>query len=248
MQNKLCRMKLLIAIFSGLFLFTSCNSQSASVKNLNPSEFEKGITQPNVLLIDVRTPEEFKEKHISGAKNVNVNDPEFEKRMLELDKSKPTYVYCLAGARSKKAADFAAANGFKEVYNLESGINAWMGENKEVVSGLGEKVQTNNIGMSFDDYLNHLKASPKLVLVDFNAVWCGPCKTLKPIVNRVVKKNADKVDLFEIDVDKNSTVAHTMNVRAIPLLILYKQGKEVWRSMGLVEEELITDKVTQFSK
>ncbi len=241
-------MKTLTTLFLGLFFFSSCNSQNASVKNLNVTDFDKGISKADVQLIDVRTPEEFKEKHISGAKNININASNFETEIKALDKTKPTYIYCLAGGRSKKAADFAANNGFKEVYNLEFGINSWMSENKAVVSGNGEKVQTNAIGMTFDDYLNHLKASPKLVLVDFNAVWCGPCKTLKPIVNKVVKKNSEKVELFEIDVDKNATVAGTMNVRSIPLLILYKQGKEVWRSLGLVDEETIAAKVGEFAK
>ena len=154
----------------------------------------------------------------------------------------------MAGGRSKKAGNIAAENGFKEVYNLEFGINSWLSENKAVVNGEGVAVQSNNIGISFDDYLNHLKASDKLVLVDFNAVWCGPCKTLKPIVQKVVKKNSAKVELFDIDVDKNATVANTMNVRSIPLLILYKQGKEVWRNLGLVEESLITQKIELFSK
>jgi thioredoxin len=238
-------MKLFKATFLLVVLFAGCNAQ---VKNLNVSDFEKGINTAGVQILDVRTPDEFAEKHIAGAVNINVNDAAFDKKLAELDKTKPVYVYCLAGGRSKKAADFAAANGFKDVYNLEFGINSWLSEGKPVVSGKGEKVQAGSIGMSFDDYLNHLKASPKLVLVDFNAVWCGPCKTLKPIVNRVVKKNADKVELFDIDVDKNSTVANTMNVRAIPLLILYKGGKEVWRNMGLAEEELIEGKINEFSK
>ncbi len=240
-------MKNLSALFFALFLFSSCNSQTAAVKNITPTEFEKGIKQSNVLLVDVRTPEEFQEKHISGAKNININDAEFKTRLNELDKSKPIYIYCLAGGRSKKAADIAASSGFKEVYNLEFGINSWVSEKKAVVSGSGQLVQTNSIGMSFDEYLNHLKLASKLVLVDFNAVWCGPCKILKPIVLKVVKKNAEKVELFEIDVDKNSTVANTMNVRAIPLLILYKQGKEVWRNMGLADEDLIQEKVKEFS-
>ena len=240
-------MRTFATLFFGFFLFSSCNSQNPSVKNLNPTDFDKGINQSNVQLVDVRTPEEFSEKHIAGAKNIDINNVNFEKQIIELDKSKPTYVYCLAGGRSKRAADFAAKNGFKEVYNLEFGINAWLSENKAVVSGNGEKIQNGKVGMSFDDYLAHLKAAPKLVLVDFNAVWCGPCKTLKPIVQKVVKKNADKVELVEIDVDKNSTVANTMNVRSIPLLILYKQGKEVWRSLGLVDEETIAAKVKQFS-
>src|SRR4051812_18531952 len=74
-------------------------------------------------------------------------------------------------------------------------------------------------GMSFDDYLNHIKGSGKLVLVDFSAVWCGPCKTLKPLVHQAVKKNSDKVELFEIDVDQNPVVSSTMQVKGIPLLI-----------------------------
>ena len=241
-------MKHAAVFFLALFLFSSCNSQNPAVKNLNPTDFEKGINQSNVLIVDVRTPEEFKEKHISGAKNVNINDAEFNTRLNELDKSKSIYLYCLAGGRSKRAAEIAATSGFKNIYNLEFGINSWLSENKTVVSGTGETVKTGSVGISFDDYLNHLKASPKLVLVDFNAVWCGPCKILKPTVIKLVKKNDAKVELFDIDVDKNSTVANTMNVRAIPLLILYKQGKEVWRNMGLAEEELIQGKIDEFSK
>lgn len=238
---------LLIAFFS-VCLFASCNGQNAGFKNLNPTDFDKGINQTNAQIVDVRTPEEYTSKHISGAKNININDGSFEKQMLALDKNKPLYVYCLAGGRSKKAAEFAANNGFKEVYNLEFGINAWISEDKHVVSGSGAPVQAGTIGMSFEDYLAHLKASSKLVLVDFSAVWCGPCKQLKPVLHKAQKKNADKLEVFEIDVDKNPTVANTMNVRAIPLLILYRQGKEVWRSMGLVDEDLIQSKVNEFSK
>ena len=67
-------------------------------------------------------------------------------------------------------------------------------------------------------------------------------------MQKVVKKYSDKVELFDIDVDKNSTVANAMNVKGIPLVIFYKQGKEVWRSMGLIEEELLTEKVLEFTK
>jgi|ERR1043165_124719 thioredoxin len=240
-------MRAMGAVLLAFLLFAGCNSQNSSVKNLSPADFESAIKQAEAQLVDVRTPEEYLEKHIAGAKNIDINDPGFEKQMLGLDKSKPTYIYCLAGARSRKAADFAAKNGFGNVSNLESGMNAWLAENKPVVSGTGEPVNPEGMGMSFDDYLNHLKASPKLVLVDFNAVWCGPCKTLKPIVAKIVKENADKVDLFDIDVDKNVAVAKTMNVRSIPLLILYKQGKEVWRVIGAVDEETIAAKVKEFS-
>ena len=138
----------------------------------------------------------------------------------------------------------AVKDGFAEVSNLESGINAWMAAEKPVVASNGETPAT---GMSFDDYLAHIKSPDnKLVLVDFNAVWCGPCKMLKPIVTRQVKKNSDKVELVEIDVDKNPKVASTMNISGIPLLILYKQGREVWRSMGLIDENELAAKLKEF--
>ena len=109
--------------------------------------------------------------------------------------------------------------------------------------------QTPATGLSFDDYLARIKSPDKqLVLVDFYATWCGPCKQLKPAVVRQSKKNSDKVELFEIDVDKNPKVASTMNISGIPLLILYRQGKEVWRSMGLIEESELAGKLKEFIK
>ncbi len=229
------------AFVFALLVCTSCNSQPAVVKNLSPAEFEKAIAQPEAQLIDVRTPEEYSEKHIPQSTNLNYNAADFKEQLGKLDKNKPVYFYCLVGGRSKKAADMAASAGFKEVYNLEFGINSWIAEKKDVVSS--KNTQAPGVGITFDDYLARIKNNNKLVLVDFNAVWCGPCKTLKPILHKLMKKNGDKLELLEIDVDKNSTVANTMNVRSIPLLILYKQGKEVWRTLGLVDESLLQKQV-----
>lgn len=238
--------KSLIAfLFLLAFSFYSCNSQNTTVKTVNPDEFEKGISSPDAQVVDVRTPQEYSEKHIARAVNININDASFEKQFNGLDKSKPVYVYCLAGSRSAKAADFALKNGFKDVYNLDGGITAWMGSKKPLTTFAGLPVVT---GMSFDDYLNHIKKNDKLVLVDFSAVWCGPCKILKPRVDNVVKTNQAKVEIYAVDVDKNPAVASAMHINGIPLLVMYKQGKEVWRNLGLVEEDVINSKVKEFSK
>ena len=237
--------KSFVATFFIALIFTSCNGLSPAVKNLEVNAFEKGITQPNAQLVDVRTPEEFKEKHIAGALNINVDGADFNKQLGALDKKKPLYLYCLMGSRSKRAANIAAKEGFGNINNLEKGINGWMAAEKPVVNANGEAPLT---GMSFDDYLAHIKNPDKLVLVDFNAVWCGPCKQLKPIVTRQIKQNETKVDLLEIDVDKNPKVASTMNITGIPLLILYKNGREVWRSMGLIDEDLLAGKLKEFGK
>ena len=191
----------------------------------------------------MRTPEEYREKHIAGAVNMNFNSNNFTEQINSLDKSKPVYFYCLAGGRSKKAAELAVAEGFSGVYNLEKGIIGWLGANKPVTTANGTAPET---GLSMEDYLAHIKNPDKLVLVDFNAVWCGPCKQLKPTVTKLVKKNSDKLELFEIDVDKNPKVATAMNINGIPLLILYKNGKEVWRNMGLIDESDLSAKLKQF--
>ncbi len=225
------------------FSLTSCNSNGQGVKNMNANEFDKAIHDKGIQLIDVRTPEEYAEKRISGATNINLNGDDFEQKMNQLDKSKPTYLYCLSGGRSSSAAKWAIKNGFIDVHNLEGGITAWMSAKKPVeVEGGGEVAG----GMNFDEYLKKIK-SDKLVLVDFNAVWCGPCKILKPIVKKVIKNNPDKVELLDIDVDKNSTVATTMNITGIPLLLIYKDGKEVWRNMGLTDEATLVEQVKKFS-
>jgi thioredoxin 1 len=80
-----------------------------------------------------------------------------------------------------------------------------------------------------------LKSKP-LVLVDFHATWCGPCKMLSPIIERVAKKTGDNVRIIKIDVDKNQPLAGSLGVRGVPTLILYKNGEKVWRQSGVVQE------------
>lgn len=78
--------------------------------------------------------------------------------------------------------------------------------------------------------------SKKLVLVDFHAEWCGPCKMLSPIVARVAKQVGDDVRVVKIDVDKNQSIAATLGVRGVPTLVLYKDGELVWRQSGVLQE------------
>ncbi len=233
------------ALFLISFFLISCNSQTP-VKNLSVTEFEKGISQMGAQLVDVRSAEEYKEKHIAKSRSIDINDGGFYKQMENLvDKSKPVYFYCLSGERSKRAAEWAMKNGYVEAYNLDGGITAWIGEGKLVTNATGTPAPS---GISFDDYLKAINRTDKLVLVDFSAVWCGPCKLLKPVIAKVMGRYGSKVELLDIDVDKNSIVASNMNVRAVPMLLIYKQGKEVWRNMGFIERDLLEDKIQELLK
>ncbi|HAT66266.1 MAG TPA: thioredoxin [Flavobacteriaceae bacterium] len=83
---------------------------------------------------------------------------------------------------------------------------------------------------------NEIIASQKLVLVDFSADWCGPCKMLAPILKQVKDEVGDTIKIIKIDVDKNQTLASQYQVRGVPTLILYKDGKQVWRQSGVLQK------------
>ncbi len=79
-----------------------------------------------------------------------------------------------------------------------------------------------------------IKKSEVPVLVDFYADWCGPCKTLSPIVQDVAKSLSGKIKVIKINVDKNNALAAQFNIRSIPTLILFKKGTPAWRKAGLL--------------
>jgi rhodanese-related sulfurtransferase len=90
-----------------------------------PEEFKKLLAEKNGFLLDVRTPEEFAEGTIEGAVNLNFYDSTFADRIAELDKARPTFVFCQAGGRSSTTKEMMDSLGFAEVYNLLGGYSDW---------------------------------------------------------------------------------------------------------------------------
>lgn len=103
-------------------------------KNVTPDEAAKLIAEnPALTILDVRTPDEFKEGHIKGAVNVDINGDDFEKKVKALDQTKPVLVHCEAGGRSARALDELEGKvKFPQVYHLKSGFRGWKNAQKPV--------------------------------------------------------------------------------------------------------------------
>jgi thioredoxin 1 len=81
--------------------------------------------------------------------------------------------------------------------------------------------------------------SKQPVLVDFHATWCGPCKQMAPELQRYAQNNKEKLRVIKIDIDKNQQAAQQYNIQGVPTLILFKEGKVLWRQSGAMSSQQI---------
>jgi rhodanese-related sulfurtransferase len=215
-----------------LFLsLVACKGQSPTPVKLNAGEFEKAIEAGNVQVLDVRTAGEFKTGHLKNALQADWNNQQqFTERIQYVDKDKPVYIYCLAGGRSTAAANWMRNNGYKNVVELEGGINAWKRENKPLEGAVEVKQ------MTLEEYQSSIPKD-KTVLVDFGATWCPPCVKMAPVLDELEKNTALHFTLFKVDGGIHLDVMKANNVESLPVFIVYKNGVETWRKQGIVSKE-----------
>ena len=219
----LCTLLLAVATFC-------CTAQISTSLSVNEFESKLATSDSNQLL-DVRTPAEYSTGHLKNALQADWTDKtEFSRRIGFIDKNKPVYIYCLSGGRSGAAAKEMRSLGYSNVYELNGGIISWKAANKGLEGKSAEPP------MTIDQFNKSINAS-STVLVDFGATWCPPCKKMEPVLKSLTQKYPGKFSIFKVDGGKDEAVMKQYAVTALPVFILFKNGKQIWRKDGVVAED-----------
>jgi rhodanese-related sulfurtransferase len=116
---------LAVAAIASVGLLAGCSTSNEATKKVDPVEFSEVIAEPGVIILDVRTPEEFNAGHIENAININVADSNFSSEVSKLDKNATVAVYCRSANRSAVATKEMAELGFSDMYDMQGGIIDW---------------------------------------------------------------------------------------------------------------------------
>jgi thiol-disulfide isomerase/thioredoxin len=223
MKNQILKTSLTaIAFLWAIVVF----SQGQSANVLLDAFYSKIKTQKSPQIIDARGADEFALNHIEGAVNFNTKSEDFEKRVAELDPTKPVFIYSIAAYRSGLLSTELSKRGFSEIYILEGGIANWIGGGKPFYSNLKSK-------LSLAKY-KKIITSNEYVLVDIGSKYCATCKTVKPILESLRTQYGEKLKIIEIELEESpQVIADLKNVKVFPTLIFYKNGKIVFKKDGL---------------
>jgi thioredoxin len=216
-----------------VLLFSCTNhSQNQGAQLVNVQTFAEALkSTPNATIIDVRTPEEFQNGHLPDAVNFNVLAPEFQSQVSKLDKSQPVFVYCKVGGRSADAVEKMKSLGFTTIYDMKGGYMAWSSAGMETTKA--ERIQEEKFTEA--DF-QKLISSDSPILIDYYAPWCGPCKKMEPILNKLSGEYEGKVQIVRVNVDEASTVVKSQKIDNIPVVSTFKMGQEMKRVNGFQDE------------
>lgn len=224
-----------------LLIISSCSEHITDT--LAPNEFAKEIQQDSssIILLDLRSPQEFSVSRIDGAKNIDING-NFENDIKTLDKNKTVYVYCLSGSKTNEASKILSKNGYK-VKALQQGIMGWKTQGLPIKN---TDPLTGQKRLSVTENLNELMKGDKLVMVDFYADWCRPCKMMEPFVNQVKQERKEDVIVLKINTDEEPELSQKYNISSIPTLILFKNDQIQYNNAGFHDYDQLNDLVNKY--
>ncbi|HOS84515.1 MAG TPA: thioredoxin domain-containing protein [Bacteroidales bacterium] len=234
-------MKILVIICSLLTYV----SYAQTYKNVTATEFKSLVERKNGIVADIRTPGEFERGHIAGATLYNSQDPNLANLLLALPKTKPVYLYCYSGARSRQIAAFLVQNGYTNVYNLQRGLIDWNAMGFKLSTPSTPQANTPQPHTYTPNDHSTLLTKQSLVFVDYYAPWCAPCKHMMPMIDELTSQYKGKVLIEKVNTDASKEVMQQLGIKGVPYLVLYKDGKPVYTQYGMVTKETL---ISEFGK
>jgi rhodanese-related sulfurtransferase len=220
-------MKILILLSLTLFVGT-LNAQYGVI---DVQEFQRHAETGKYQLLDVRTAGEYRQLHLANALQADwTQSAEFAERMKYLDKNKPILIYCASGGRSGQAGQWLLQQGFIKVENMAGGIIAWK------QAGLPTESEAGLPSMTMKEYERIIHSAP-VVLIDFGAEWCPPCKKMEPVLSELQMELKGKFMLVKVDGGKDTEVLQANKVSGLPVFVVYKNGKETFRAQGVIKKD-----------
>jgi len=234
-RNTFASMLKPLSFLAFFLVFTSCKNNLGNGK-LAVQAFNEVASNNNAQIIDLRPKAAFDSGHIANAASFAPNSQELEAYIDLLYKDIPV---CIIGANEEdnaKLIGLLKSKGFKSINELDGGMLSWQNANLPISKTEPKKIYPNDT-IAFDDAI----LGEKLVMVDFNATWCKPCKMMQPSIDKVHDTRSSEVIVYSIDVDQFPQYNEKYQIQSIPLVLLFKNGKILHRSEGLLEESKINE-------
>lgn len=219
------------ATFAGMKIFklllvvsflTACNSVGSGF--ISAVDLKDKISSSRIQLVDLRSQAEFDSGHIEGAYHYDFSVLGIDEFKNQFYKDLPLYLYSGADSQALKFVAQLKTLGYENVTVLDGGVEAW----KKSGFTLKEKIIFPSDTIEFDSAI----LGNKLVMADFNAEWCGPCKLLEPLVLKIREEMRYDVIVYSIDTDKKPEIANRYVDNSIPLLVFFKNGEIVHKILG----------------
>ena len=209
-------------------------SALAAQERLSPKEFRKKLENtPDALLLDIRTPQETAKGYLKGAVFMDFYDSSFKEQVATIDKEKPVFVYCAIGGRSWDAAKIMHEMGFKKVFDLKGGIIVWKIKNYDYFKLKNDSARQ---GMNKTEFEKMIVNQP-LTFVDFYAPWCGPCKIMVPVLEKIENEMKDSVLIVKVNADENLQLMKDYGLKALPYILVLQGTKILFRHEGFMSED-----------
>lgn len=93
---------------------------------------------------------------------------------------------------------------------------------------------------------NEIISGNHITLVDFFATWCGPCNAMHPVLEQLKEDLGDSIRILKIDVDKNESLSETYRIQSVPTLMLFKEGKQLWRQSGAMRMQELKNLIEKY--